>query len=58
MSISPPPAVDMGWSVNFVKNHINRTKASQTEMLGFSKPTPVAQRQDKLCNSICSVAFA
>lgn len=52
MFINPPPAVDMGWSVNFVKNHINMTKASQTEMLGYSNPTPVAQRQDKFCNTV------
>lgn len=55
MFISAPPAVDMGWSVNFAKNHINMTKASQTRILGYSNPTPVAQRQYKLCDTVCSL---
>lgn len=55
MFINPPPAVDMAWSVNFVKNHINMTKASQTGMLGYSNPTPVAQKRYKLCHIVCAL---
>lgn len=48
----PPPTVDMGWSGHFVKNHVSMTKATRTEMLGYSKLTPVVQRQYELCNTI------
>lgn len=51
----PLPAMGMGLADHFLKKCISMAKATRTEKLRYCKPTPVALRQYKFCNTVDSL---